>query len=70
MPKSQAQKEADRRYEKAKGKERKKRYRDKLKKGKETTPPAPKTCSICGGVHHAKGLCYRHYRQALRAAQK
>lgn len=66
MPKSQAQREADRRYEKGKGKDRKRKYRAKLIK-----PPKPKkVCSECGGIHYAKGLCNKHYNAARRANKK
>lgn len=62
MPRTEAQKEADRRYAKSqKGKARLKKYRSKLAKSND------KNCSICGGLYYAKGLCARHYRQSLRA---
>lgn len=27
----------------------------------------PKTCSVCGGPHSAKGLCLKHYKQGVNA---
>ncbi len=69
MPRSEAQKAADRRYEREKGKKRKRRYR-RRKSLIDKALKESRTCSECGAKHYAKGLCSRHYQAQRKAAKK